>query len=198
MKNCCRLLLPIKHKIEQGFTLVELLITIAVLAITTVIALPALTEFTVKIRVDNQISELHRLLLLTRNTAVNDEQNITICPLDNTNNCSKNWDQVITVFKDLDQDGRYEAADNETIVQIKSAIANDDSLQYDQTSLVYTATGNLANGASDSPFTYCPNTFKKFSRGILVSSSGRSYLSADTDNDGIDEDRYGNEITCSS
>jgi type IV fimbrial biogenesis protein FimT len=29
-----------------------------------------------------------------------------------------------------------------------------------------------------------------------VSSSGRSYVTSDTDNDNIDEDRSGNEINC--
>ena len=186
------------QKKQQGFTLVEALVTVAILAITTVIALPSLNEFTVKMRVDNEISQLHRLLLLSRNTAINAEQNITICPLNTSNNCSTNWHQEITVFKDLNQNSRYEPTDNETIVQVKEAITNQDTLQYSKTSLIYTATGSLANGASNLPFMYCPKSFNKYSRGILVSSSGRSFVSSDTDSDGKDEDRYGNEINCTA
>ena len=183
-------------KIYQGFTLLEVLITIAILAIATIIALPALNEFTVKMRVDNEISQLHRMLLLTRNTAINAEQNITICPLDINNSCSTNWHQAVTVFKDLNENQRYDSANNETIVQIKSAISNEDTLKYEKTSLIYTATGNLANDSSVLPFSYCPNAFNELGRGILVSLSGRSYVTSDTDNDGRDEDRYGNEISC--
>lgn len=186
------------QKMYLGFTLLEVLVTIAILAIATMLALPTLNEFTVKMRVDNEISQLHRMLLLTRNTAINAEQNITICPLDNNNNCSTNWHQAVTVFKDLNKNQRYDSADNETIVQVKSAITNQDTLKYEKSSLIYTATGNLANGSSVLPFTYCPYAFNGLARGILVSLSGRSYVTSDTDNDGKDEDRYGKEISCSS
>ncbi len=45
-------------KKTQGFTLFELLISIAIMGIITSIALPSLSEFLVKMRVDNQVSQV--------------------------------------------------------------------------------------------------------------------------------------------
>ncbi|MCW8832485.1 MAG: prepilin-type N-terminal cleavage/methylation domain-containing protein [Colwellia sp.] len=78
-----------KHP-QQGITIIELMVSIAVLGIITAIAMPSLNQFLAGMRVDNEISQLHRLILSTRNTAVSKELNVTLCPLDNTNTCSNN------------------------------------------------------------------------------------------------------------
>ncbi|NQZ24097.1 MAG: type II transport protein [Colwellia sp.] len=182
---------------QSGFTLVELMITIAIAAILMAIALPNFSSFLVQTRVDNEISQLQRLLLSARNTAINAEQNVTICPLNSSNTCDDNWHNEISVFIDIDRDKVYEPAADERIIIVKGAIDNNDKLQYGQDSIIYTPTGSISGGVSASPFMYCPKDYDDKSRGITVSTSGRSYVSSDTDNDNIDEDRSGNEITCS-
>ena len=182
-----------KHIFTSGFTMVELLVTIAILGIITAIGIPGLSEFIVKTRVDSQVSEIHRLILTARNTAINTGQNVTICPLSG-NTCGTNWHSEVSVFVDNNNDGDYDA--NDTLVKVKSAIQNGDKLQYAQSSLVYTPSGTLSGGAAATPFNYCPNGHTDKSRGIVVSASGRAYATSDTDNDGKDEDRNNNEITC--
>ncbi|MCI2283147.1 prepilin-type N-terminal cleavage/methylation domain-containing protein [Colwellia sp. MSW7] len=66
---------------KQGFTLIEIMVAISIVAIMTTIALPSLNTFIVKMRVDNEISELQRLLLTARNLAINTGKNTTVCPL---------------------------------------------------------------------------------------------------------------------
>ncbi len=182
---------------HSGFTLVELMITIAIAAILMAIALPNFSSFLVQTRVDNEISQLQRLLLSARNTAINAEQTVTICPLSSSNTCDTNWHNEISVFIDIDSDKVYEPASDERIISVKGAIDNNDKLQYGQDSIIYTPTGSISGGVSASPFKYCPKGYTDKSRGITVSTSGRSYVTSDTDNDNIDEDRAGSEITCS-
>ena len=55
---------------SKAFTLIELIISIAVTSILVTIATPSLNEFIVQLRVDNEISQLHRMLLITRNSAI--------------------------------------------------------------------------------------------------------------------------------
>jgi prepilin-type N-terminal cleavage/methylation domain-containing protein len=182
---------------HDGFTLVELMITIAIAATLMAIALPNFSSFLVQTRVDNEISQLQRLLLSARNTAINAEQTVTICPLNTSNTCDTNWHKEISVFIDIDGDKVYEAASDERIISVKGAIDTQDKLQYGQDSIIYTPTGSISGGVSASPFKYCPKGYADKSRGITVSTSGRSYVTSDTDTDNIDEDRAGNEITCS-
>jgi prepilin-type N-terminal cleavage/methylation domain-containing protein len=186
-----------KHSFTSGgFTLVELLITIAIAATLMAIAIPNFNSFLVSTRVDNEISQLQRLLLSARNTAINAEQTVTICPLNASNICDNNWDNAVSVFIDIDGDKVYEPANDERLISVKAAIASNDKLQYGQNSIIYTPTGSISGGVSATPFKYCPKDYADKSRGITVSASGRSYVTSDTDNDSIDEDRNGYEITC--
>jgi type IV fimbrial biogenesis protein FimT len=186
----------IKNTIRNGFTFVELMITIAIAAILMALALPNFNSFLVDTRVDNEISQLQRLLLSARNTAINTEQTVTICPLSAINICDNNWQNAISVFIDIDADSIYEPTTDERLIAVKAEIESNDALQYGQNSIVYTPTGRIQGGVSATPFSYCPLDYVDKSRGITVSTSGRSYITSDTDNDNIDEDRSGNEITC--
>ena len=82
---------------KQGFTLVELMVAIAVVAILSATALPKLNDFLLKMRVDDEISEIQRLLLAARNMAINTGKNTTICPLTG-NSCTNNWQNEISVL----------------------------------------------------------------------------------------------------
>lgn len=183
---------------KQGFTLIELMVSIAVVAILSAIALPSMNTFLVKMRVDNEISELQRLLLTARNTAINTGQNTTVCPLTG-NTCTNNWQNVVSVFtnnSNTTNNNIYSAA-TEQRVKVKEAITANDSLQFDTlTRIVYTPTGRILFPTVASTFKYCPQNDTDRSRGIDISISGRSYTTSDTDNDGKDEDRNGNEIVC--
>jgi len=181
---------------KQGFTLIELMVAIAVVAILSAVALPSMSNFLVKMRVDNEISEMQRLLLTARNMAINTGKNTTVCPL-SSGVCTTNWEGEISVFTNgantLATNNTFAAPDE--LVKIKEAIKSGDKLQYSQTSVIYSPEGVLLTTAAS--FSYCPKDKADRARGIDVSVSGRSYTSTDTDNDDKDEDRNGNEIVCS-
>ncbi len=181
-----------KNYQQLGFTITELLVGIAIAGILTTIAIPKLNDFIISLRVDSEISELNRLLLAARNSAINSGNNTIICPL--SPKCSNNWHKEISVFIDNNNDGDYD--ENDTIVKVKAAIQTSDKLQYGQNSLTYTPLGNLSSSPANSPFSYCPANEIDKSRGIIVSASGRSYTTSDSDNDGKDEDRNNNHISC--
>lgn len=180
---------------NKGFTLVEVIVAIAVIAILSAIALPSLNNFMVKMRVDNEVSEMQRLLLTARNMAINTGKNTTVCPLSN-GVCTANWDDEISVFtngsNDTATNNSFAAPDE--LIRVKGAIRDGDQLQFGNISVIYSASGQLITASGT--FSYCPKGEDDESRGIDLSISGRSYLTSDTDSDGKDEDRNGNEITC--
>ncbi|TWX50671.1 GspH/FimT family pseudopilin [Colwellia hornerae] len=182
----------------KGFTLIETLITLAILIVLTVIAIPTFADLRIRIRVDNEISALHRLLLLTRNHAVNQERFVTVCPLNSSGQCSNEWHKTLTVFYDDNKNKTLDASSAEVIIKIKSAIKSGDKLQYAQgrTALIYAPSGRLAVWGGNGTFRYCPKSHSGKSRGIIISGAGRFYLSTDQNMDGADENRSGRIISC--
>jgi len=174
-------------KSANGFTLVELMVTIAVAGILTMIALPSLNDFLVRMRVDNEVIEIQRLLLTARNAAINSGQNASLCPLAANDTCQNttNWT------------GRIGVVSSDGLIKVKSAIKTGDQLIFAFSNVTYNAAGQLGffNGNS-STFSYCPKGNADYSRGVEVTISGRSSLTADNNGDGKDQDRAGANISC--
>lgn len=194
-------------KTNQGFTIVELMVGVAILGIMITLAVPSLNEMLTKMRVDDEISQVHRLVSTARNTAINMEQPVTMCPL-KANKCDISaWDEEISVFIDLNSNGQFENSvsvdiDNdgvnetlqETLIRVKGSVKEGDELDYRFTRLTYAATGQASFGRGT--FTYCPKDKSDFNRGVVVSFRGRAYKTRDIDGDDKDELRSGGELSC--
>jgi len=182
----------------KGFTLIELMVSIAVTSILTVMTIMNLGEFIVQMRVDNEISQLNRLLFITRNHAIASGEKVILCPLNASYQCTTNWHEELSVFIDSNDNKMFDSLSNEKIITVKPAITKGDTLKYGQgrTKITYKPTGHLS-GLANGTFKYCPKTYKKRARGIIVARSGRFHQSSDLNNDGFEESRSNNRITCS-
>jgi len=179
----------------KGFTLIELMVSVSVTSILAAIAIPNYSDFIVKMRVDNEISQLHRMLLITRNAAINSGQKAIICPLSKNLQCTSQWQNELSVF--IDANGNKKFDNTEKVIRIRASINDQDKLVYGKgrTKITFKPTGQLS-GLANGTFRYCPQGHKNIARGIIIARSGRVYQSIDTDNDGIDENRGGKPISC--
>ena len=182
-------------RVSMGFTLIELMVSVSITSILLTIAIPNFSDFIVRMRVDNEISQLHRLLLITRNAAINSGQNAIICPLNRSLKCTDQWQNELSVFIDSNQNKEFDA--KEEVIKIRAEIVSGDQLVYGKrrNKITFSPTGQLS-GLANGTFRYCPKDHKNKSRGIVIARSGRIYQSSDNNHDGIDENRGNKKITC--
>ncbi|GHE79765.1 GspH/FimT family pseudopilin [Thalassotalea profundi] len=182
---------------SNGFTLIETLIATAILIILTAVGIPSMIDLLIKMRVDNEINHINRLLILTRNTALNTSQTVTLCPLKG-NICENNWQLPLTVFTDANNNKVYEPLLQEKLIQYKKAIVEGDKLQYGNTrkGLTYAPDGYLKGWGQNATFSYCPKGHLKKSRAVTVAVSGRTYKSEFNQKKGHDVTRSGKAIKC--
>lgn len=183
---------------SKGFTLLELMVSVSILMLLVTIGIPSFLNFTIEMKVDREITTLHRMVLQTKNAAVNSNTNVTICPLNNSNTCTSNWHLEITIFSDHNKNKKYEPTQDDTIIQIKEAIDPNDKLEYgkNRTALVFGPSGHLVIWGGNATFKYCPKGHKDKNRGLVISRAGRAYQSVKHKDDGLDRNRSGKIIIC--
>lgn len=81
---------------QAGFTLIELMVTIAVLAIVLAIAVPSFQGITNRNRLSAITNELVAAIQLTRAEAIRRNTRVTMCPTTDGSTCSgANWMRVV-------------------------------------------------------------------------------------------------------
>lgn len=85
--------------ISKGFTLVELMVTIAVAAILLAIGVPSLTSLYEGTRSTNEIRKISDVFAFARNQAVNYGATVTVCPYA-ASPCGTDWNKGFSVYID--------------------------------------------------------------------------------------------------
>lgn len=100
---------------ECGLTLIELLVTIAIVGILLSIALPSFREFLVGNRLSSDVNGFIGLINYARSEAISRNQSVVICPKsDSTTACvsSQFWGQYeVQAFVDVDGSGTRNTGD---------------------------------------------------------------------------------------
>lgn len=181
-----------QHKHNSGFTLLELMITIAIAGILIGIAIPSFTSIISSNRLTAHANELVTALNLARNEAVKRGVSVTVRKVDDNSSTNKgagaNWEDGWDVFTDADSDGNFEAGD----ILIRT---------YDPLKFSYTLRGNnfsnfirfTSTGQSNTngSFVICDNSDgnnvpeANTSRLIIINSVGRARMGLDSNDDGI-------------
>lgn len=99
-----RIFLPSRNR---GFTLVELVITLAVAAILVTLAVPSFSQFVKNNRLITQANDFVTALNVARSEAIKRGDRVTLCKSSNQVSCagSGNWEQGWIVFADVNDDG---------------------------------------------------------------------------------------------
>ena len=174
--------------IERGFTLTELVLTLAIAGILAALAAPAFTDFIADNRLITQTNDFIADLNLARTESVKRNRRVTVCKSDNplaadpTCNVANdsNWSNGWVVFVDENSNGQRTT--NETIIK-RTGPLDGTMLLYprtiDTTITLYVSyiprgvTQVVGGGTQNGIFRLCDNRGIANGRAITVSQTGR-------------------------
>ncbi len=117
-------------KVSNGFTLLELVIVIALIAITATLAVPGLRSFMTLGRRATEINRLRRDLNYARSEAVARGLTVSLCTSTDGNTCTGkagiSWDDGWIVFVDNDADLNRDP--KEALLRVEPAFTGNDEL----------------------------------------------------------------------
>ncbi|MCQ3830767.1 GspH/FimT family pseudopilin [Microbulbifer elongatus] len=184
---------------QPGFTLIELIVGIAILAIAISLAAPSMSELVRRYRSESKAQELFDLLIFMRVKAYSEQQRYTLCPIGADSNCGNDWALGAMLFADSDADGEKDA--DEMVERTFSGAEAGGTLNWRAfNNLGYiTFRPNGTTPAQSGHFAYCPpNRDEKIGWIIVLNVIGRPYFGKDRDGDGVRETGSGDNLSCST
>jgi len=164
-------------KRQNAFTLIELLMTLAVATILVSVAIPGLQEFKKNSRQRNATNELVSAMRVARNTAITTNSRVTVCASRDGNACQPvNWSQGWIAFVDENSNRVLDA--DETVLRrgTGSEQLAISSGQF-QSFFVYRPNGRVMNASlagNSGQFTICDNRGNEHAKAIRLDLSGRA------------------------
>jgi len=124
-----------------GFTMIEMLMTIAIAAILMGIAIPSFRYITNSNRIASELNGLLGDLQLARAEAIKEGRFVTVCESDDGANCSNspNWQNGWIVFSDLTNVGVWDAG--ETYIRKQKRFSGTDSFTAAQSVITFNREG---------------------------------------------------------
>ena len=185
---------------SPGFTLMELMVTIAIAGILLGVAIPSFTSIISSNRLTTYANELVTALNFARSEAIKRGQHVVV------RKTGTNWEDGWQIFVDIDRSPSSHQnefnAGTDIVLRIYSKLPDSFTLR---------GNNNFTNfiryqpdGTSNNPgsFVLCNNSDgnnipikKNTSKLLTVNFSGRVHIGIDADNDGIPEKDDGTEIT---
>lgn len=178
---------------QQGVTLFEMMITLAILAILLTVVAPSVQNILIQNRIVAEINELSGIVQYARAKAIEEQANTVVCPSADFVHCGLDWNQARIVFIDENNDGIINAG-NEELLVATSPTASANILTGPAIRITFRDSGILATPAT---LKLCHKSLDvKYARALTISLQGRIKMSRDTNDDGVYEKNDGSALTC--
>ncbi|MFP8967929.1 GspH/FimT family pseudopilin [Pokkaliibacter sp. CJK22405] len=118
-----------RRKRQQGFTLIELVVTVAIMAIVAAWGIPSFGRMMLSYQVTSDSESLFRALVSARTAAVDRRTSVRVCPSSNGTTCGSSSE--IINFIDLNGDNQVNAnADIILRTRLKSSVSSNDPVSF--------------------------------------------------------------------
>lgn len=186
-----------KIKSPQGFTLLELIIVVAIVAILASVAAPSFDELIKNNSVKALEHELNTSITFARSEALTRQKPVSIaCVTSNSGGCKGDWSEGWVVFVD-DKSGDY--ADgvlntDEEILLSKAnngkatALIKDPDANSTRDGITFNYKGYSMDDSRASVVVCASSKEAYYARGLVLERSGRLMRSKDTTGDGVHEE----------
>ncbi|MFT4614626.1 MAG: type IV fimbrial biogenesis protein FimT [Bacteroidia bacterium] len=193
-----------KTATQRGFTIVELLVTLAVVGVLLAIGAPAYSKMTKDNRMQSEAFALRGALMSARSEAQTLRATVTVCRTANALDCSDgDWGVGYMVFVDTDQDLVLDGvgdANGEQLIQSRVINTVGVNISFSQGAdfVRFDSYGNTVG--SNGTFIVCDDRGDEEARGLIVSAVG-TLQTAQDDGEGVDsaeipDDHDGNDLSC--
>ncbi|WP_105258946.1 MULTISPECIES: GspH/FimT family pseudopilin [unclassified Pseudoalteromonas] len=157
---------------QRGFTLIELMVTIAIGAILLGMALFSTTQMTNKEKANNFAMEFKRQVKFARAKAMTTGDPVIMCAMANpgeNGSCATDWTTgTIIMFSDIDNSGSFEK-DNDILLRSLSSLVSNSKLKASSTTIRFNEKGQVSATQS---FIYCPTSDNKYNVELQVMPAG--------------------------
>ena len=181
---------------NNGLTLIELLFALGILAILASFSLPLFSQLYRSSAVVSEVNKLASALAFARHQAISSRHNVLLCASSNGQQCDKNWTSGYMVFRDHDNNGRFNRGDyrlnsyalsNQHIKIRWRSFRRNKPIRFLPSGITWHNNGT---------FVICFDQFDNSARALIVNKSGRVRGSQDNNQDGINEDSRGRPLNC--
>lgn len=176
---------------QHGFTLVELAVTLTIIAILAGLALPSFDRLSRHLKVGAATTIVRTTANLARSEAVKRGTRVIVCPSLDGSGCSGRTANTLLVFTDHNRDGD---PDPGTQPIARNDLSAPVYLSYNRSYLAFSSRGH-AYGTNGS-FSICHPGDLAAGAMLIISNTGRIRIARDYDGDGIVERTPGNPLQC--
>jgi len=186
-----------KHP-SGGFSLIEMMVVLVILAISLLLAGPAFTDLIRDNRLVSSVYSVRATLNLARSEALARRDRVVVCPSNVTGTgCadSTNWSGGYIALMGSDVSAAVDAANpGGTRIHWENETNPAVTVSFAPKLVVFDTIGSALGSAGT--FVFCDERGASKARGLILTNAGTVAASVDSDANGIVEDGAGSDVSC--